>query len=107
MTVHNYELMIITRASLNEAAVQETIERFTTSIQALGGSVQKVDHWGKRAFAYEIEHMSEGYYTVIDLELEGEQLSELERQLKLADEIVRHKALRPDTRVKRIASSKA
>lgn len=104
MAVHTYELMIITRASLNETAVQETIERFTTSIQSLGGRVQKVDHWGKRAFAYEIEHMTEGYYTVIDLELEGEQLSELERQIKLADEVVRHKALRPDTRVKRIPS---
>ena len=105
MVAHTYELMIITRGSLNEATVQETVERFTTLIQTLGGSVLKVDHWGKRAFAYEIEHMTEGYYTVVDLELEGAQLSELERQLKLADEVVRHKALRPDTRTKRVVSS--
>ena len=96
-----YELMIITNGTLDEAAVTTTIERFTNLITAQGGTVDRVDHWGKRQFAYEIQHMNEGYYTVIDLTVSSEGLNEVERQLRLSDEIVRHKVVRPGPRVKR------
>jgi small subunit ribosomal protein S6 len=99
-----YELMIITRGSLEETAVTTTIERFTTLIADQGGTVERVDHWGKRQFAYEIQHMNEGYYTVIDMTLGPEGLLELERQLRLADEVVRHKVVRPGVRTKQRAS---
>ena len=96
-----YELMIITNGSLDEAAVNTTIERFTNLITEQGGTVDRVDHWGKRQFAYEIQHMNEGYYTVIDLTVSSDALNEVERQLRLTDEIVRHKVVRPGPRVKR------
>ena len=99
--MRSYELMIITQGSLDEAAVTATIERFTTLVADQGGTVERVDHWGKRQFAYEIQHMAEGYYTVIDLQLSSEGLLELERQLRIADEIVRHKVVRPGPRIKR------
>ena len=99
--MRSYELMIITRGSLEETAVTTTVERFTTLIADQGGTVERVDHWGKRQFAYEIQHMNEGYYTVIDLQVSSEGLLELERQLRLADEIVRHKVVRPGPRIKR------
>ena len=95
-----YELLMITRGSLDENAVTSTVERFTQLIADQGGNVQRVDHWGKRQFAYEIQHMTEGYYTVVDLEIPAEGLRELERQLRLADEVVRHKVVRPAVRVK-------
>lgn len=98
--MRTYELMMITRGSLDDAAVSSTVDRFTKLIAEQGGSVERVDHWGKRQFAYEIEHSNEGYYTVIDLQLSPEGLAELERQLRLADEIVRHKVVRPGPRVK-------
>ena len=82
----------------------QRVERFTTLIADQGGTVEKVDHWGKRQFAYEIQHMNEGYYTVIDLQVSSEGLVELERQLRLTDEIVRHKVVRPGARTKRRAS---
>ena len=96
-----YELMIITRGSLDETAANATVERFTTLVADQGGTVSNVDHWGKRQFAYEIQHMNEGYYTVIDLEISSDGLRELERQLGLADEVVRHKVVRPGPRVRR------
>jgi small subunit ribosomal protein S6 len=96
-----YELMIITNGSLDEAAVTTVIERFTNLITSQGGTVDRVDHWGKRQFAYEIQHMNEGYYTVIDLTVSSDGLNEVERQLRLTDEIVRHKVVRPGPRVKR------
>lgn len=99
--MRSYELMIITNGSLDENAVTATIERFTTLIANQGGTVERVDHWGKRQFAYEIQHMNEGYYTVIDLQVSSEGLVEVERQLRLADEIVRHKVVRPGPRIKR------
>jgi len=98
-----YELMIITKSSLDETAVTGSIERFTTLVADQGGSVQRVDHWGKRQFAYEIEHMTDGFYTVIDFELTSSGLTELERQLRLADEVVRHKVVRPAARTKRVS----
>ena len=96
-----YELMIITKGSLDDAAVTAIIERFSNLITAQGGTVDRVDHWGKRQFAYEIQHMNEGYYTVIDLTVSSEGLNEVERQLRITDEIVRHKVVRPGPRVKR------
>ena len=101
--MHTYELMVIVRGSLSEENVGSVIERFSKAIADLGGSVERVDHWGKREFAYEIDHMNEGYYAVIDLQLPGDQLAELERQLRIADEVVRHKAIRPDLRRKKVS----
>ena len=100
--MRTYELMIITRGNLDEPTVQTTVQRFTTLIGEQGGAVQKVDHWGKRQFAYEIDHMTEGYYTVIDFEATTDGLVEVERQLRLADEVVRHKVVRPGPRVKAV-----
>ena len=101
--MRTYELMMITRGSLDEPTVQQVVQRFTQVIADRKGNVQRVDHWGKRQFAYEIEHMTEGYYTVIDLEISADGLRELERQLRLADEVVRHKVVRPDVRVKSVS----
>jgi small subunit ribosomal protein S6 len=98
--LRTYELMIITRGSLQDEAVAANVERFTKLIGELGGSVDRVDHWGKREFAYEIEHQRDGYYTVVDFQLDGSQLNELERQLRLADEVVRHKVVQPAARVR-------
>lgn len=98
-----YELMMITRGNLNEDAVSGNVDRFTRLIGDQGGSVANVDHWGKRQFAYEIDHMTDGYYTVIDFELEGARLGEVERQLRLADEVVRHKVVRPGPRRKKVS----
>ncbi|QBI20044.1 30S ribosomal protein S6 [Egibacter rhizosphaerae] len=100
--MHTYELMIISHGSLAEDTVQSVIDRFQKLVGDLGGSVDRVDHWGKREFAYEIDHMREGYYTVLDIQLPGDQLAELERQLHIADEVVRHKAIRPDLRTKKV-----
>lgn len=96
-----YELMIITNGGLDEDAVTANVERFTTAITDQGGTVDRVDHWGKRQFAYEIEHMTEGYYTVIDFQAPGPAITEVDRQLRITDAVVRHKIVRPSHRTKR------
>lgn len=97
--MRTYELMIITRGALQDDAVAANVERFTKLIAELGGAVDRVDHWGRREFAYEIDHQRDGYYTVVDFQIDGQQLNELERQLRLADEVVRHKMVQPAIRV--------
>ena len=100
--MRTYELMMISRGDLDDAAVDTTIRRFTALIAEQGGNVIGVDHWGKRQFAYEINHMNEGFYTVIDLEISNEGLTEIDRQLGITDEVVRHKFVRPQLRTKKI-----
>ena len=101
--MRTYELMMIARGDLDETAVTNTVERFTKLIGDQGGTVDRVDHWGKRQLAYEIQHLNEGYYTVIDLTIGTDGLNELTRQLRLADEVMRHKVIRPPLRTKRVS----
>ena len=89
---------MITRGDRDENAVSALVERFTTLIGDQGGTVDNVDHWGKRQFAYEIQHMTEGYYTVIDFTIATPGLNELDRQLGITDDVVRHKIIRPALR---------
>lgn len=100
--MRTYELMMISRGDLDDAAVDTTIRRFTGLIGDQGGKVINVDHWGKRQFAYEINHLNEGFYTVIDLEISNDGLNEVDRQLGITDEVVRHKFVRPQVRQKKI-----
>lgn len=105
--MRTYELMFITRSTVDEAAQQALSDRFTTLITQQGGTVNKVDQWGKRQFAYEIEHMTEGYYTVVEFDISSEGLNEVERQLKITDAVLRHKVVRPAARLKRQSNKPA
>lgn len=92
-----YELMIILDGALEDVAVEAGVRRISEQIAAKGGEIKTTDRWGKRRFAYEINHKHDGYYTVFELVAEGSGLDDLERQLRLADDVVRHKLIRlPD-----------
>lgn len=93
-----YELMIILRGDLDEPVAHAWVKTVTSGIGAAGGSVHgQPAWWGKRRFAYPIEKREEGYYAVIELVAAGGALDELERTLRIADDVVRHKLLRlPD-----------
>lgn len=92
-----YELMIILEAELEESVIQGVINRVGEIIAAEGGTVATTDKWGKRRFAYEINHKHEGFYVVLEIVTEAQNLDETDRFLRLADETIRHKILRlPD-----------
>ena len=93
-----YELMVILDGDLDEPVAQGWVKTVTDGITAKGGRIHgKPDWWGKRRFAYEINKKTEGYYVVFEILAEPGALDDLERNLRLADEIVRHKLLRlPD-----------
>lgn len=91
-----YELMVIIDAELDDEVIDATIKRVAGLLDQRGASVKSEDRWGRRRFAYEINHKHEGYYVVFEF-VGGSELDQLERALRLADETVRHKVVRlPD-----------
>ncbi len=89
-----YELMIIYTADQDESAVSAQLKTVAQTVEAGGGTVATTDLWGLRRFAYEIDHKTEGVYVVLEIVTEAPNLDDLDRQLRLADEVVRHKILR-------------
>jgi small subunit ribosomal protein S6 len=94
--MRRYEVMIILDPSLEDKDAKAAVDRHLTTVSSRGGEIQNIDHWGKRRFAYEIRHISEGYYSVVVLNAEPEAVDELARVLGLADEVIRHKVVRPE-----------
>ena len=94
MPTRAYELMIIVDQDVDDAANRAVIARVTEMVTADGGTVPKVDNWGRRRFAYPINHKQEGVYTVLEIVTEAPNLDETDRFLRLADDVVRHKLIR-------------
>jgi small subunit ribosomal protein S6 len=86
--------MTIHRPDLAEDDVEKDVAALETHLTGSGADVTKRDMWGKRRFAYEIDHFSEGYYSVVSFKAEPEAVATLDRVLSLADEVVRHKIVR-------------
>ena len=85
--------MLILPAEADESVVSTSVERITKVVAAGGGEVTNIDRWGRRRFAYELKHLTEGYYVVVNFTAEPEMQHELERVLNLADEVIRYKVL--------------
>ncbi len=92
--MRHYEVMVILDAGLEDETIRTVLDRATQLLTTNGATVGKVDRWGKRRFAYEVRHRSEGYYAVIDVVGEPPAMAEVDRMLGLADEVIRHKVIR-------------
>jgi small subunit ribosomal protein S6 len=90
--LRKYEVLLILPPDADEQVVVRVADRITQTLaQRGGGQVDKIDRWGRRRLAYEIAHQSEGYYVLIEFTAEASALVELDRVLRLADEVIRHK----------------
>ena len=94
--MRHYEIMIILDSTLEERNVQPSLDPFLKVVTGDGGKVDKVDIWGKRRLAYQIEKKSEGIYAVVDLTAEPATVTELDRQLNLNEAVLRTKVMRPE-----------
>jgi small subunit ribosomal protein S6 len=93
--MRGYELMIILDGSLDESSAQRWVSTVTKAVKTAGGEVHgKADWWGKRRLAYPIKKKDDGYYVVFNIAATGGALDELERSLRIADDVLRHKLLR-------------
>ncbi len=90
-----YELTYIVRLDPNEEVINNTIKQVQSWVEADQlGQVTKTDRWGRRKLAYEIDKQRDGYYVYVEAEIDGKNLPELERNLKLSPNVLRHLIVR-------------
>ena len=96
MSARQYELVYI----VSPAATDETVAGLHAQVEAIvsrfGGRIDKTDNWGRRKLAYEINHCKEGTYVLELLMGTGEMVTELERRLRVSDDVLRHLVVRVD-----------
>jgi len=87
--MRKYELMYIIRPDIEQEAVQAVVEKFQGVISN-GGEITKHDVMGKRRLAYEIKKFRDGIYVLVNFTAEPAVVAELDRQMKISDEVIRH-----------------
>ncbi|KQZ11446.1 30S ribosomal protein S6 [Agromyces fucosus] len=102
--MHQYELMVILDPEIDERTVAPSLDKFLNVIRNDGGSVDKVDIWGRRRLAYEINKKNEGIYAVVDFTAESKTTDELDRQLNLSEAVMRTKVLRAEEGIAQVAA---
>ena len=103
---HQYELMVILNPEIDERQVAPNLDKFLKVITNDGGSIDKVDIWGKRRLAYEIQKKTEGIYAVVAFTATSAATQELDRQLKLSETVMRTKVLRAEEAIALIESER-
>jgi small subunit ribosomal protein S6 len=101
--MRRYEMMLIVTDTLEEEAAIATFDRAKDILAQEGGTLLDEAWWGRRRLAYEIDKRHFGFYGVLDFEATAEAVDELERRLKITDEVVRFKTVRPEVRVRKSA----
>jgi len=91
--MRTYEIMLILPVDAEESTVTAAKDRIEQVIGSSGGEVTKVDPWGRRRLAYEIDRHTEGTYLVVECTADPASIRELERVLTLADEVIRFKVV--------------
>ncbi len=92
--MRHYELMVILDPNLDERTVTPSLEAFLNVVRTDGGSVEKIEVWGRRRLAYEILKHAEGIYAVLEVASDPATVAELDRQLGLNESVLRTKVLR-------------
>lgn len=88
--MRRYETMMVLHPDLPEAQTRETIERARQLLRGMGAEIYETDEWGMRDLAYPIQKVRRGYYVVLEYAAEPAAVNELERTLRLADEVLRY-----------------
>lgn len=92
--MNKYESLYVLKPDIEEEARKALIEKFKTLVEQNGGKVEKVDEWGQRKLAYEIDYIKEGYYVLMTFESGPELPAELERNYNISDSVLRYNVIR-------------
>lgn len=91
-----YEILYVIRPDLDEEATTALIDRFSELVTNNGGDKVTVEKWGKRRLAYEIKDYKEGQYVLMNFEGEAHTSREIERVMKISDDVIRFLTVRKD-----------
>jgi len=86
----NYELVCIFQPELDETAFKAAVERVQSWITEAGGTVDKLEVWGRRRLAYIIHKQTEGQYVLMNINLDPKAASDLERNIRFLETVLRH-----------------
>jgi small subunit ribosomal protein S6 len=94
--MRSYEVMFIAHPELDDSSLNSLLERARGWVTATGGEVRQLDVWGRRRLAYPIRKQTEGQYVLMQAQMEGNATRELERNMRLAEQILRFQVVRTD-----------
>ena len=94
--MHEYEMMYILRPELDEAAIAAAIAKVSGLVTTNGGEIVKAEPWGRRRLAYPIQQCRDGQYVLMQYKLEPKSVLEVERTLRINEEVIRHLVIRLD-----------
>ena len=92
--MNKYEVVYIIDPAVEDEARKALINRFNDLIAENGGTVDKVEEWGKKRLAYAIDYKTEGYYVLVNFQAEAELPKELERNLQISDSVIRYQVIK-------------
>ena len=95
----DYELGFILHPEVNEEQNNAILERIQQIVNNHDGQVVRINQWGRRRLAYPIQHQRDGFYVFFDMILTPETVSELDRNLKVTEEVLRHIIIRRDPKI--------
>lgn len=84
-----YEILYIIRSAVDDDQKTKVVEKFEALVGSLGGTVESIDKWGTKKFAYEIDKMSDGYYVLMNVECTSDAQIEIDRQMRNDEAIIR------------------
>ena len=88
--LRDYELMYVVRPDLDEDGLRTAVEAVQGLVEGQGGEVLNTTPWGKRRLAYEIAGLRDGHYVIVEFRGDGAKVKELERALRINDQVIRH-----------------
>ncbi len=94
--MRNYELTFIVPSDVGEEDLNGVVTQIQGWVEGTQGKVVDVNHWGRRRLAYDIAEYHEGHYVLLNLEMEPQTTTELERNLKLSEKVIRHLLIRKE-----------
>jgi len=105
--LRTYELMFISSPNTSEEDINKVNSQIEHAVTERGGTIAKVEPWGRRKLAYSINKFDEGIYTLVHIEGTGQEIAEVERRLRVTDFVIRYLSVRTDEDLKRAAKMKA
>ena len=92
--MNKYEVLYIIDASADDATKEAQIAKYSDLVTAAGGTVEAVDKWGIKKFAYPMEFKNEGYYVLMTFSAPAELPAEMERQMRISEFVIRYLVIR-------------
>ena len=94
--MNKYELTVVVNAKIEDDVRVATVEKVKEYVARYGGTVTNVDEWGKKRLAYEIQKMKEGFYYIIQFEADATAPAEIERHVRIMENVIRYLCVRQE-----------